>query len=528
VLLDAGGGQWAIHADAFGRTASDYRVPSYPYLTPPDPADLPNATQPGAFNGRQPNSSMRTNGQSFGASHFFAGGFNGIAVAQTNSLYRIPGAEPENANGRIDAEQTRLTGKGEYRPDASAVDAVRYWWGATDYRHNELALADATDPATDGVRQTFTNREQEGRIETTFTPIALPFAEMSTAVGAQAGHQKLTADSPDNSGLWDPNSNSRVAGYVFNEFRFTPTTRAQLAGRIEHVDLNGFARTFPLAGGLVSTPVSPSFTPKSGSVGLLHDLPWNLVASITGQYVERAPKPAELFSGGPHEATGTFDKGNANLGIEKASSVEIGLRRAAGPFRFEATAYATRFTGFIYRRLTGDTCDEDTGACGPGAGELSEALYTQRNATFRGAEFQSQLDVAPLAAGMFGIENQFDVVRATFEDGSNVPRIPPLRIGGGVFWRDASWLVRVNVLHAFAQRNIAMAGETPTSGYNDLRAEISYRTKITSPTFGLSELSVGLLGTNLLNEDIRNHVSYNKDEVLMPGAGVRAFATVKF
>ena len=39
---------------------------------------------------------------------------------------------------------------------------------------------------------------------------------------------------------------------------------------------------------------------------------------------------------------------------------------------------------------------------------------------------------------------------------------------------------------------------------------------------------VGLVGNNLLNEDIRNSVSYNKDQVLMPGMGVRAFANMKF
>ncbi len=44
-----------------------------------------------------------------------------------------------------------------------------------------------------------------------------------------------------------------------------------------------------------------------------------------------------------------------------------------------------------------------------------------------------------------------------------------------LFYRDSDWLARVNLLHAFAQNNIALIGETPTAGYNDLRAEISYR-----------------------------------------------------
>jgi iron complex outermembrane receptor protein len=273
------------------------------------------------------------------------------------------------------------------------------------------------------------------------------------------------------------------------------------------------------------------FTPKSASVGLIQDLPYGLVASITGQYVERAPKPAELFSRGAHDATATFDIGNPNLGIETAKSIEIGLRRATGPLRFEATAYYTRFNGFIFRRLTGNTCDGS--ACVDAADpafplELKQAIYSQRDATFRGGEFQSQLDVGPLNGGIWGVESQFDVVRATFSDGTNVPRIPPVRVGGGLFWRDANWLTRINLLHAFAQNDIAPIGETPTPGYNLLKAEVSYRTKLDPSWFGAREMTVGLLGNNLLNENIRNSVSYNKDEVLLPGIGVRAFANLKF
>ena len=51
----------------------------------------------------------------------------------------------------------------------------------------------------------------------------------------------------------------------------------------------------------------------------------------------------------PHDATTTFDIGNPNLKIEVAKSVEVGIKRAKGPFRFEATAYYTQFDGFIFR-----------------------------------------------------------------------------------------------------------------------------------------------------------------------------------
>jgi iron complex outermembrane receptor protein len=534
ILLDAGGGNFAVHADAYGRRAGDYSIPGYPYLF--------DQTRP--VDGRQPNSASQAAGASIGGSYIFHGGFIGAAITQNDALYRIPGIDGADHQTRIDARQTKFTAKGEYRPDAAAIEAIRFWAGATDYKHDEIGLGDPADPATLGVRQSFTSKEQEGRVEVQLMPFNARFATVTTAIGLQAGHQQLTAPSPDDpgsplNGLFDPNRNDRIAGYIFNELKFTETTKAQIAGRVERVNLSGTTPAFvPDVFDLVvdpagigpATPRNLHFTPKSASVGLIQELPWGLVASITGQYVERAPKPAELFSRGGHDATATFDIGNPDLGIETAKSIEVGLRRAAGPLRFELTGFYTKFNGFIYRRLTGNTCEDVAcvDAADPNPLELNQARYSQRGAVFRGAEFQSQLDVGQFHGGIWGIENQLDVVRATFADGGNVPRIPPVRVGVGVFWRDASWLARVNYLHAFAHNDIAAIGETPTAGYNLLKAEISYKTKLDKSWFGAREMMVGLVGNNLLNENIRNSVSYNKDEVLLPGIGVRAFANLKF
>ena len=526
VLLDGAAGNIAIHADAFGRKADNYRIPSYPYLFDPG--------RP--FDGRQPNSAARTDSQSVGGSYIFDSGFIGAAVTQNNALYHIPGIDGADHNTRIDAHETKFTSKGEYRPMAGGVDAIRFWFGATDYKHNELGLADPADPASDGIRQTFTNKEQEGRIEVQLMPFNLRFAQLTTALGVQVGRQELTApgDTPGPfSGLWDPSDNRHIAGYIFNEFKLSEGTKAQIAGRIEHVRLNGTTPDFPadfLPGGnpLVASQRNLEFTPKSISFGLIQNLPWDLVASVTAQRVERAPKPAELFSRGPHDATGTFDIGNPNLNIETANSIEVGLRRATGTLRFEATAYYTKFNGFIFRRLTGVMCDATFESCGDPAAELNQAVYSQRDAIFRGGEFSAQYDVAKVLNGVWGVEGQFDVVRATFTDGTNVPRIPPVRVGGGAFYRDGNWLARVNLLHAFAQNDIA-PNETPTNGYNLLRAEISYTQKIKNARLGEPrEFTLGVVGNNLLNEDVRNHVSYTKNEVLMPSASVRAFANVKF
>src|SRR5262249_21392454 len=159
-------------------------------------------------------------------------------------------------------------------------------------------------------------------------------------------------------------------------------------------------------------------------------------------------------------------------------SVEVGLRKANGPVRFEATMYYTHFNNFIFRRLTGVMCNDDFDSCGTPGAEVNQAVYSQRDANFRGGEVQSQFDLGQVRGGTWGIEDQIDWVRATFTDGTSVPRIPPVRIGGGFFWRDDNWLARVNLLHAFPQNNVAVIAETPTAGYNLLKAEVSYKTKL--------------------------------------------------
>jgi iron complex outermembrane receptor protein len=128
---------------------------------------------------------------------------------------------------------------------------------------------------------------------------------------------------------------------------------------------------------------------------------------------------------------------------------------------------------------------------------------------------------------MVGGEGQYDIVRGTFTDGMNVPRIPAQRVGGGVYWRDPNWFVRVGLLHAMAQDDIS-ANETPTAGYNLLKAVVSYTKVLKSTPTGPVQISLGLIGDNLLDDDVRNAVSFKKDEVLLPGRTVRGFASIRY
>src|SRR6185295_13375596 len=163
LLLDAGSRNAAIHADVFARHGNDYRIPSYPYLSPPDPAPV--------VNGKQPNSSFHSEGAAAGGSWLFDGGYAGVAVSRFTSDYHIPGIEPAGAGTHIRMEQTKVTSKGEVRPDSAVLAAIRYWAGFTDYKHNEIGL---NDIGFEQITATFVNREKEGKVEVELMPVMTP------------------------------------------------------------------------------------------------------------------------------------------------------------------------------------------------------------------------------------------------------------------------------------------------------------------------------------------------------------------
>ncbi len=118
---------------------------------------------------------------------------------------------------------------------------------------------------------------------------------------------------------------------------------------------------------------------------------------------------------------------------------------------------------FIYGALTGRTCD-DAGACAfDGDQELKELFYVQSDATFRGAETKATLDLLDNASGKLQILGLADYVRATLEDGGNVPRIPPYHVGVGMNWDSGVFGAGFLCKYSGRQDDLAVA-ETPTAG----------------------------------------------------------------
>jgi iron complex outermembrane receptor protein len=74
-------------------------------------------------------------------------------------------------------------------------------------------------------------------------------------------------------------------------------------------------------------------------------------------------------------------------------------------------------------------------ACAMGGdGDLKELFYRQQGAFPRGRG-RGAPDLIKTSTGTFTAKLLGDITRATLDDGSNVPRIPPYRIGGGLGWQ---------------------------------------------------------------------------------------------
>lgn len=506
VKLTAGANGIVFYADGFRRRADDYDTPR----------------------GEQFNTFVEADGYALGTSLVGDNGFIGVAFSQYDSLYGITGGEEAaEVTPRIDLDQSKVMARGEFRPQSGAIEAMRFWFGATDYKHSELIDEDGVGVFEEGQR--FENEQFEGRVEAQHREFATSLGQLRGAFGAQYVNRDASGIFlEDGDSLLLPAQTESIAFYVFEELDLTSRLTLQAAFRIEHAELDGQARSDPFA---ILSPIealSLDFTPVSASLGMKYTLPSEVVLSLNGQYVERAPADGELFSQGVHEATESFEIGNPNLDVEKAFSIEASARLADGPLRFDATAYFTRFDGFIFKSLTGLKCEFTIDTCADDDTlDLDQVVFSQRDARFYGVELAAQYDVSRVWNGVWGVEGQYDFVRARLEGGENVPRIPPQRLGGGLFYRDTHWLARAGVLHAFKQDDIGQE-EIETPSYTLVSAELSYTSTLPGLNGASPEFTIGLKGENLADDEVLNHASFKRrQDVFLPGASVRVFGSIK-
>ena len=231
-------------------------------------------------------------------------------------------------------------------------------------------------------------------------------------------------------------------------------------------------------------------------------------------------------------ATGRFEVGDPNLNSETSNNFDITFNFDNGDFYAYASFYITDVDNYIalideeddhmdedeHHEEDDDHHDDDDHHGDEdddhGHGNLIHANYMQEDAEFDGYEFEigRTLDVGN---GELKVSFGRDVVNAEFSDGHFVPRINPARNVYSLSYKQDDIVFKLNLKDVDKQSDIG-EGETVTNGYSMLDARLT-------KTFNLrenTELKVSLFGKNLLDEVARNHASFVKNEVPLPGKNI--------
>ena len=227
--------------------------------------------------------------------------------------------------------------------------------------------------------------------------------------------------------------------------------------------------------------------------------------------VERAPSAVELFMNGPHLATGRFEVGNTKLDSETSNNIDITFEYQNGSFFGEFTYFKNDVDNYIYLRdETEEEHEEDEEEHGDHEG-LILANYLQNDAEINGYEFQFGR-VIDLERGNLTLSFSRDSVSGEFKDGNNIPRMVPARNMYSISYSENDFELKLNLKDVQEQGNIA-EGETKTEGYEMLDLRFNKTYSLNSE----SDLRISLFANNVLDEAARNHSSFVKDEVPLPG-----------
>ena len=116
-----------------------------------------------------------------------------------------------------------------------------------------------------------------------------------------------------------------------------------------------------------------------------------------------------------------------------------------------------------------------------------------------------------------------DFVNAKLVDtDANLPRIPPMRLGAGVNYRQGGFVIRTGVRYSSEQDKLGPF-ETITPSFTMVDASVSYRL-FTGGVFH----DISLVGTNLTDSEARVHTSFLKDMAPLPGREIRLVYRLNF
>ncbi|MFN3592721.1 MAG: TonB-dependent receptor, partial [Thermaurantiacus sp.] len=299
-------------------------------------SDDPEVRALAGLRGRIPHTDSRMRSAHAGVALVEGGGTLGVAITHMESRYGVPirfalDDEDEEERVLLDARQTRVDMRAGVVFARGPFEALDLRGGFADYAHVE---ADRDDPEDEGTF--FGNQGYELRVELRQRPIG----RLRGAWGGQLVHRDFRAVGDE--AFVPPNLSDEWGLFTVQELTLGPVI-LEAGARVERRRI--VSREAEFDRGFTSLSLSGSAVWRVAP-------DWRLVASVARS--ARPPAPEELLADGPHVGTQAFEIGDPDLGIERATAGEIGVRGRGAGWRLELSAHATRFSGFIYQDETGE------------------------------------------------------------------------------------------------------------------------------------------------------------------------------
>ncbi len=497
------GNNFVLHLDGVFRDAGDFRIPDFAesaaVRAEEEEEEQHDEEGEEEVRGRLPNSFVETKSGTIGLSWVGERGFFGAALHRFESDYGIPGGhehgheededhdeeehdeeEEEEENVIISLEQTRLDVNAALELDGM-FERLQFFGGYADYTHTEFE-----GPGVVGT--VFVNEGYEGRLEL----VQRQQGSWTAAHGVQIRTRDFSAIGEE--AFVPPTETRQYAAYTFHEID-TGDWHFEGAGRIELTNQEN-----------TDTGLSRDFTALSLSSGVDVHLSDTVRLGTTLFRTERAPSTEELFSNGPHLATNQFEIGDSTLDKETALGGEVAFRHRADNHAVTVNLFYTSYDHYIFETETG--AEED---------ELPVFQFIGEDADFYGIEALGQADLFKAGDWTISADALAEYVQAE-TDTENLPRIPPLSLLAGLEAQSDALTLRAEIDWADDQTETAPF-ERATEGYTLVNLFTRY-------DFGEQiEFSLGV--NNLFDKDARQHTSFLKDDLPLPGRNIRFTVSAK-
>lgn len=386
----------------------------------------------------------------------------------------------------LNMRQTRIDVRGAV-PLSGAFKELRVRGGWADYRHDEIE-------DTGEIGTSFFNKSWEARAEL----VQADRGGWQGASGIQYFSRNFSAVGEE---AYIPANETRQIGLFTLQEIDLGRVRLEGGARYEHANVKSAV-----------VGRERRFDAISLSAGGSLDVGGGFRLALSAARTERAPAAEELFADGAHAATRAFEIGNPDFRTERQLGAEAVLRGRGAGWRIEVSAFINRFDNYIYLMPTGAKEDD-----------LPVFQYEQADARFYGLELEAGFKVAQLGQTRIDVTGLLDYTRASLLGGGGaVPRIPPLRMIGGIEATGGAIGGRLEAEHVTGQDRIA-AFETTTPAWTMINASVSWK-----PLGADSAATLLLQANNIFDVEARRHASFLKDVAPLLGRDIRLSVRLAF